>query len=502
MQWIVIILAVVLVVLTICFLRAYRAGKGKGRWELPAEEQGKIAIDEERALESLQLALQIPTVSYADPEQVDWAQFEKFAAFLQERYPLFHAAAEREIVADHALIYRWKGSETDWKPVIWMAHQDVVPATDEQNWKYPPFSGQMAEGCIWGRGALDMKSHLIAMFESCEALLGQGYQPKRDLYFALGYDEEIGVDTSAKDMLEALQKKNVDPLYIFDEGTNGFFDGSLFGVDAKILGVAVAEKGFGNLRVEVKGAGGHASLPPRYSALAQLTSLAQKMDTWQAKAHIAPPMSEMIEALLPQMCFTDRLMYANLWLFSPIAKHRLSKHPQTNAWMRSTAALTVASAAPQANILPTSAAMVYNIRSAPWDQAENVSKNMLAKAGLTPAGNPEENIFVMENLQDASAVASRTSVGGRTVFDTVRRCFPEAQVLPSLMLGGTDSYKMRALCKDIYRLSPFRSYEQYGHCIHNRDERIEMTDFIDGIAFFAALCRAGDAAEESSKVAK
>ncbi len=495
------ILAVLLVLALalICLLRTLRAGKKTTHWmraDTIATPEKLPAVDAGRAVESLQMAVRIPTVSHPDPTQVDWAAFEQYAAWLEERYPAFHAAAERAHIAEHALIYRWPGREKGCKPALWMAHQDVVPANNPDEWTHLPFAAELADGCLWGRGALDMKSQMVAMFECCEALIQTGYQPRRDLYFLLGCDEETGVNTSAIPMNQWFREKQIQPLYILDEGTNCFFDGELFDVDGTLACIHVAEKGFGNLTFQVNSAGGHASLPPRHTALGKVIRYASHVEGRPFRAQIAPPTSEMIARLLSDMRFFDRLIYANLWLLRPLAIWKLSKNRQTNAWIRSTAALTMAGAAPQPNVLPQEATAVFNVRTAPWDEAVAVRGEMLRRAGLLNQASEGDRVLIVDEVHDGSRVSSRSSAGARVVFDTVQEMFCDCHAVPSLMLGGTDSMHLQGLCDSVYRFSPFRSYQQYGHTIHSTDERIEVDDFVHGIDFFMMLCLRGDQIEE------
>ena len=124
---------------------------------------------------------------------MDWSEFEKFHAFLEERYPFIHKTLQKEVVSKASLLYKWQGKNPNLKPIALLSHQDVVPVTEgtEKDWKYPPFEGTVAEGYIWGRGAIDMKNHLIGVMESIETLLEEGFQPERDVYLCFGHDEEI-----------------------------------------------------------------------------------------------------------------------------------------------------------------------------------------------------------------------------------------------------------------------------------------------------------------------
>ena len=149
----------------------------------PAIELQPERCNEERACEHISKALQIPTISNPDKNLVDWSQFERFHRFLEEAYPLIHEKLEKEVVLEASLLYRWKGKNPALEPIALLAHQDVVPVAPgtEDDWTRPAFSGYNDGEYIWGRGALDMKNHLIGVMEAVETLLEEGFEPERDV---------------------------------------------------------------------------------------------------------------------------------------------------------------------------------------------------------------------------------------------------------------------------------------------------------------------------------
>ena len=148
------------------------------------------ALDVSAVATRLSTALQFETISY--DEGSDAAAFESFRAWLVTTYPRFHAVARRTVVGDGTLIYEWTGSDASLSPIVLMAHQDVVPVPQPERWRHPPFSGAIVEGSIWGRGALDDKSALIAIMEAAESLIAAGHTPARSVIFVFGHDEESG----------------------------------------------------------------------------------------------------------------------------------------------------------------------------------------------------------------------------------------------------------------------------------------------------------------------
>src|SRR5690554_5122828 len=172
----------------------------------------------EPALERLRELVRIPTISRPDPADMNLDEFERFIEAVERLYPLVHANLERERVAGHSLLYRWKGA-SDAASVL-MAHYDVVAATDE-GWDHPPFgaevTGEGDDRIIWGRGTLDDKGALTCVLESVESLLGEGFTPASDVYLSFGHNEETAGD-GAVETVELLRSRGVAPSFVLDEG--------------------------------------------------------------------------------------------------------------------------------------------------------------------------------------------------------------------------------------------------------------------------------------------
>lgn len=218
-------------------------------------------VDAERAQRNLSKAISIPTISYPEKEKVDFTQFDKFHEFLDEAYPLIHKTLTKEVICEASLMYCWKGTRSDLDPIALLAHQDVVPISEgtEGDWEHPPFEGYNDGEFIWGRGALDMKNHLIGVMEAVETLLEEGFTPERDVYLLFGQDEEVVAsgDSGARHMMETLKERGIHLDCIIDEG------GAILPVNIKgilenkdLVGVGIAEKGYTDLEISVSAKGG------------------------------------------------------------------------------------------------------------------------------------------------------------------------------------------------------------------------------------------------------
>ena len=153
-----------------------------------------IPIDNAKAAQHLGAAVRFQTVTHQDPAENQYGEWEKLHQWLQTTYPAAHKAMTRDIVGERTLVYTWPGSDPSLAPIILMAHQDVVPVAEgtEAAWKHPPFSGEVADGAVWGRGSIDDKGSLISLMEAGEALAKSGFKPKRTILIVSGQDEEAG----------------------------------------------------------------------------------------------------------------------------------------------------------------------------------------------------------------------------------------------------------------------------------------------------------------------
>jgi len=174
-----------------------------------------------------------------------------------ESFPLVHERLEREIVSGHSLLYTWRGSDPDAKPVLVTSHYDVVPVPDDtlDDWEHPPFAGVVADGWVWGRGALDDKFGVLATLEAVTRLLRAGFTPERTVYLAFGHDEEIGGPEGAGGITELLASRGVRLAWSLDEGMAVIAD-ALPGLTAPAAMVGIAEKGYVTLEVTARAPGG------------------------------------------------------------------------------------------------------------------------------------------------------------------------------------------------------------------------------------------------------
>ena len=442
-----------------------------------------IQIDVDAVVQRLSRAIRHRTVSPVN--SVSQAEFERFHAFLTESFPALHKRLARETVNQHSLLYTWQGTRTELKPILLLAHMDVVPANAEDfpRWRYPPFAGAVAEGYLWGRGAMDDKGSLMASLEAIEWLIKQGYQPERTIYLAFGHDEEIGGNNGAAKIAATLAARNVQLEFVLDEGMN-ILSGVIEGVTTPVALIGIAEKGYLSIQLRADAAGGHSSIPPADNAINSISRALQRLEAAPFPAKLSGPTGAMLEFLGPEMAWSKKLVLANLWLFEPLAANRLSKSPLTNALLRTTIAPTIFHAGVKENVLPTQAHAVINLRVMPGESTATALEHV-RKA----IDDPQVKLTPLPIRIEPSAATDIASPSFKLVESTIRQTAPDAIVAPALLVAATDSRHYAGLTKNILRFLPITITAADTKRYHGIDERISLTDYLRCINFYARLIR-------------
>lgn len=440
-----------------------------------------VAYDKAAAAQHLSQAIQIQTVSHQDRAEDDLSQWDKLHAWLQTTYPEAHKVMTREVVADHGLIYTWKGSDLALDPIILMAHQDVVPVTPgtEGDWKHPPFAGAIAEGAVWGRGAIDDKGSLVTTFEAIEALAKSGFRPKRTVILVSGHDEEVRGE-GAKAAADALKAKGVKASLVLDEGLVVVADNPITGGPAALIGIA--EKGYGTLQVTAKADGGHSSAPPRDGGGAvNLSRAVVAIADNPFPMALSGPGGEMLKALAPSGKFPIRMAVANTWLFESVIVKQMAATPVGAAMLHTTIAPTMLKGSPKENVLPQDASAQINYRIAPGDSSQDVMARAKAAVGTLPV-----QLSWPKPPREPSAVSSTTSEAWKTLA-ALAGSVSKAPVAPGLVTAGTDSRSMQPIASDIYRFQPLILSLKDTAMIHGTNEHITLENLDRCVDFYARL---------------
>ena len=445
-----------------------------------------IAVDADLAAQRLAGAVRLRTVSCQDPAQFDAKPFLELHQYLERTFPRVHAALQKEVLCEYSLLYCWRGSDPALKPVLLLAHQDVVPAPseDEKCWEHPAFDGAIAEGYIWGRGTLDDKGSLMAILEAVEALLRDGFQPKRTVYLAFGHDEEIGGSKGAQRIADALRSRNVRIEYVLDEGS-AIVRGVIPGVSNPVGVIGLAEKGYVSFELVVESEGGHSSAPPQQTAIGIVARALTRIEDHPFPADLTQA-ARFFTYVGPEMPFLERMVFANLWLTAPLVKRIFSTNPVVNAGIRTTAAPTLIHAGVKENVLPSKATAVVNCRILPGETVASVTERI-----RRTVRDDRVQIAALNTPTDPSPISDLNARSYQVLQTTIQQTVTEPGTIlaPFLELGGSDSRHFVAIADDIYRFSPEHLDAEDLKRMHGVNERISRDDYARMITFYAQFIR-------------
>jgi carboxypeptidase PM20D1 len=452
--------------------------------QMKAEAPVDIAVDSQIVSRHLSGAIMIPTISYENESNIQTAEFLRFHEYLEKTFPLLHKKLTRETVNNYSLLYTWPGKDLSLKPIMLLAHIDVVPVEEasKNQWTYQPFEGRMAEGYIWGRGTLDNKSNLLAIMEAVEGLLASGFQPARTVYIVAGHDEERGGSQGAVKIVSLLKERGVVPDYVIDEGLL-ITKGMIPGMSSPVALIGLAEKGFMTVELIAKGEGGHSSMPPRETAVGILAGSITRLENNPFPARIDGSAKYLFDYIGREMSFPNRIIFANLWLTEGLVKRQLQKANTTNAMIRTTTAPTMLEGSNRDNVLPYVARAAVNFRILPGDTPEGVLEYV-----RKTINDPRVEVRpVAQAVQRPSPVASIDSHGFLTIHKTIRQIFPGVIVAPSLAVAASDSRHFAGLTGNIYKFSPMIVNAKDVARLHGINERIAIDNYVQMIKFYRQL---------------
>lgn len=444
-------------------------------------------VNTDRYIETLCEAIRCKTVSNADESLVEWDEFKKMHGVFEEKYPLLHKTLTKEVVGKAGLIFTWQGSDPSLKPIALIGHQDVVPVQKEKldDWTYPPFDGIIEDGYIWGRGATDMKNHLVGILESVETLLEEGFEPKRTVIICLGYNEELldSENASAPMLSKALEEKGIRLESVLDEG------GAILDLNVKhvirnkLAGVGIAEKGYADFEISVDAKGGHSAAPPRHSAAGELSRAVLDLENHPFKAKITPEIKKIVDTAARNTDYFVRLLGCNVPLVLPVLKPVLSRIPAVASVMRTTTAVTMMQGSPQANVLPQKATATVNFRILPGNSIEDVEKHI-----RKVIRNKDIEVKLLGG-NEPSIVSPTDTPTMHAIKNICCGMYDMSAPVPFIVMGATDARHYQNVTDQIYRFSPFVMPPDILMLAHGTDERIPLGGLENGVAFFKRYIR-------------
>ncbi|MCL2634880.1 MAG: M20/M25/M40 family metallo-hydrolase [Oscillospiraceae bacterium] len=442
----------------------------------------KDGIDLPRHAENLSEMIKVKTISNRDFP--DNTEIYKFHELLSRLYPNIHRVCE-VVDIDGALLFRWAGKKGDANPILLMSHQDVVEASGK--WKHEAFSGEIADGRVWGRGTIDTKGALCAILESIEGLIAENFTPYCDIYVASSNNEEVTGDGAIK-TVEYLHKHGIRLDLVMDEGGSVMseYDSKQGRMVAHNAMIGIFEKGRANIKFIATSSGGHASVPFNNNPFAQLGEMVHIIEKHNPfKKRITKPVRVQYKIMAPYMThFRHRLLFGNLWLFAPIAAHYMHKKGGSlGAVVKTTCVFTMAEGSKGANVIPERASMTANIRfmlHEPLPRSYAKLGKIAKRLGLR-----------MEMITgfDVPPVADMKCYAYKYVNRCIEEVFGDIPRVPYIMLAGTDARHYTKICDCVLRFVPLMMTSEQINSAHAVNENIYIESLARGVVFYREFIR-------------
>ena len=465
------LLGIFVILLVICALRALTL-KAKPNTNKPAiNPTDDEANDYAKKLSEM---VKVPTISLRGNE--DLTQFYKLHEVMEKNFPLIFSRLEKTEIEGN-LLFKWSGKDSKRNGILLMGHQDVVTA-DEPNWERDPFSGEIADGNIHGRGAMDCKSTFFSEFQAIEELLAEGYEPPCDIYLATAVDEEISGDGAPK-LVNHLKAQGVHLDVAMDEG-GAILKDQLPTMNGWCAAIGLLEKGYIDLKVIAKGKGGHSSTPRSNTPMARLSKFVADIENDKPfKAEISGAVHAMLTEAAPYLGFPLRMVLGNMWLFKGLLTKVLPiVSPMCNAFVRTTFCCTMAEGSHTPNVIPSEAYIVCNLRTSPH---QNVDATMAVLKKYADKYDLELEII---HARNASNTVDYKGEEFTFLKKCLNECYPDAGVIPYLMTGGTDCRHYEEVADNCLRFCPIKMSNAQLAAMHAANESIGVKEVADCVKFY------------------
>ncbi|KIK60455.1 hypothetical protein GYMLUDRAFT_168042 [Collybiopsis luxurians FD-317 M1] len=484
-------------------------------------------------------AIQIPTESYDDllPVGQDerWIIFNVFHIFFEESFPRIYSSLTVTRVNTYGLVFHWQGSDDSVKPLLFAAHQDVVPVdwSTEDQWIHGPYSGLYdGKSCTWifGRGSVDDKADLIAQLLAVNSLLEAGFKPRRTVVLAFGFDEEASGTEGAGKLAPYLEETYGRDGFamLLDEG-EGYGENLKEGVIVALLGVS--EKGYFDASIEVFAPGGHSSIPPDHTSIGLLSLLIASLE---ANSH-PPRLLRNGTAFAAAQCAVQHPTKPGKYpagmkdlarratvpgddvALQKFAKALFEADPFFKVLSRTTQAVDLISGGVKINALPERAEAVINHRIAEHSTAQEVKKHIIdlvlplaAEHNLSVQafgddirnGSEAYRVVLSDAFYSPLEPSPVTPISNSPMYDVLsgtiiatlqsskRYQADGVVVAPSLGLGKfTYGYTLYYwnLTRNIFRYSHRGDSDDRYNGLHTINEGVRAESFIEQIRFFTNL---------------
>ena len=439
-----------------------------------------LSFDREAAVDSLAQLVRCRTVSYNDPSLEDDGEFQKLIALLPTLFPRVFDVCSLDRLPARGLLLRWPG-KSQGDPAVLMAHYDVVPV-NEENWEKPPFAGIIEDGILWGRGTLDTKVTFNGILSAANYLIGQGFQPEKDIYFAFSGNEEVS-GQGAPNIVQYFADHNIRPALVVDEG-GAVVENMFPGVRQPCGLIGIAEKGMMTVQFRAKSAGGHASAPKPHTPVGILSAACVKVENHPFPSHIEGAVAQMFDTLGRYSTPLYRMVFANLWCFGWVLDLLGKKSGgEMNALMRTTVAFTQMEGSSARNVIPPEARMAANIRLNPADSVASALERL-----KKTVGDEAVEVTALESFEP-SPVSETGCESWDKVAAAVAQTWPGCVVAPYLMVQCSDSRHYRDISNHVYRFSAMDLTAEERATIHGNNERIRVETVAKAVEFFIRVMK-------------
>ena len=425
------------------------------------------------------LSRMISYETVSDRNNTDTDKFIVFRSLLAELFPSISECCSLTEF-DNGFAMKWQGTDQSKKPVLFMNHHDVVEATGE--WEHDAFSGEIADGKIWGRGTLDDKGALWAMFQAAEELVQEGYVPGRDLWFVSTCTEET-TGKGADEIANWFAAQGIRFEMTFDEGGMILYE-PIGGAKGTFAIIGVGEKGCADLRFIARSNGGHASMPEKNSPLVRLGKFMAEAD----KSHIFPndmdpAICEMFRRFAPTMGSAGKLLMNPEKYKAALCRVIPAISNKAGALLRTTVAFTMAQGSGGPNVIPSEAWVGVNMRYSHHQGQED------SFAAIRKLAEKYDLEMVIDDPGQPSGITDYKGEAFQLAEKAVHEVFPGVIPTPYIMTGASDSRFFDRVSSQCIRFAPFQISDRQLDSIHGLNENLNLETLVPAVTFYRFLMK-------------
>lgn len=406
------------------------------------------------------------------------AAFRELRSVMQELFPRVHREARIQTFGDDCWVYFLPGKNTE-KNILLMAHHDVAPA--EGNWKYPPFSGEIADGKLWGRGAVDNKTNLFAMFSALEELLAEGLLPECNVWIASSHNKAVEGDGIAL-AAAYFRQQGITFDLVLDQGC-AVVDAPISAMTcSKCAMIAFQEKGFLRMVLTAEAGYGHASTVRSTPTERMADFISEFRREGLFIRRMTPELETMLKAVAPYTAFSLKFKLANLWLFKSLLVKQLPNISREAAELLGTTC-SFNDLVTEENGRRCTARIVLRCMDSEDLKTDLTHLRTLAtKYGIRVQMTGESGFTQSSNAKSPAL---------EKVSQCIREVFPDVPVIPYVLSETTDARYFADLSDCVLRFSPLRVSAQQMASVQASDENVDIASIGIAVIFYRHVLERG-----------